>query len=150
MKKRQKNHQHNMSLGIVRKHFPQVKKVVDALKPVVIEVNHSDASSKAVKNPLICAFARACERTFTADGVIIGLTVSYIVKGATATRYGNPETVSREIVSFDREAGFEEGIYLLSAISPTQRLGVQHRGGKPTGTGMRRSYHTTTNVRVLS
>jgi hypothetical protein len=151
MNQQKKNHQHAATaLAIVRKHFPQVKEVLDAVKPVTIEVNHSDASSKAVKNPLICAFAKACERTFTADGVIIGLTTSYIIKGKIATRYRNPETVSREIVSFDRKAGFEEGTYLLSAISPAQRLGAEHRGGKYTGKGTRRFHHTTTNVRVLA
>ena len=149
MKKRKQNHQ-NSALAIVRRHFPKVTTVLDAHKPVIIEVNHSDASSKAVKNPSLCAFARACERTFTADGVIIALTTSYIVKGTTATRYGNPETVTREIVSFDRKAGFEEGVYLLSAINPSRRLGVPHRGGKKTGKGTRRFYHSTTNVRVLS
>ena len=124
--------------------------VFDALKTVVIEVTNNDSSSTAVKNPLICAFARACQREFTADGVIIGLATSYIIKGKKATRYQNPETVSREIVSFDRKAGFEPGIYLLSAVPPASRLGVaKHRGGNHTGTGKPRTRHVTTNVRVV-
>jgi len=86
--------------------------------------------------------------------VIIGLTTSYIIRGNTATRYGNPETVSREIVSFDRKAGFDEGIYLLSAICPSNRLGVHKSGpsGRATGgTPRHKSFrHYTKNVRVVS
>lgn len=139
-----------MALRIVQRHFPKVTLVNDAIKPAIIEVTPLDASSKAVKNPQLCAYARACQRKFNADGVIIGLTTSYIIRGATATRYLNPATVSREIVSFDRNAGFEEGSYLLSAVNPCRRLGVPHRGGQATGKATPRFRHAMTNVRVLA
>jgi hypothetical protein len=144
-----KNHART-SLVIVQKHFPKVETISDGDKPILIEVTPMDNTSKAVKNPLICAFARACQRVFTADGVIIGLTISYIVKGKKAIRYKNPESVSREIVSFDRRAGFTPGVYQLSAINPASRLGVPHRGGTNSGTGKRRHRHVTARVRVIS
>jgi hypothetical protein len=138
------------SLAIVRKHFPQVEIVIDGTRPVTIKVNGRDTTSKAIKNPLICAFALSCQRAFRADGVIIGLTSSYIIKGRHALRYKNPESVSREIVSFDRNAGFEEGVYQLSTVEPSRRFGVAvHRGGNLTGKMGKRFRHVTKNVRVV-
>jgi len=137
------------SLRIVQKHFPNVEIVSDAEKEILIEVTPTDNTSKAVKNPLICAFARACQRAFTADGVIIGLTISYIVKGKKAMRYKNPESVSREIVSFDRKAGFTPGVYQLSPINPASRLGVSHRGGSNSKNPKPRHRHVTSRVRVI-
>ena len=117
------------SMAIVRFFFPQVENVIDSLKGALIEVTLSDASHGDVKNHKTCALAIACKRFFHADGVIIGLTTSYIVKGKTAIRFSNPDSISREITSFDRKAGFDIGFYNLCAISPGRRLGV-HRSGK--------------------
>jgi|SRR5262245_2105092 len=137
------------ALKLVQKYFPQVQMVVDSNKPCVIEVNAEDASSRDLRNPAACSFARACKRTFTADGVIVGLTKSYIIINQKAVRFSNPETVTREIVSFDRMAGFMPGIYTLSAISPCMRLGTMHRGGGNSGTKGKRRRHVTANVRIL-
>jgi len=139
----------NNALHLVRKYFPQVEIVVDSGKSVIIEVTPGDASSRDLKNPAACAFARATKRTFVADGVIIGRTTSYVVINKKASRYMNPETVTREIVSFDRGAGFYPGIYVLSRVNPSRRLGVSHRGGNSTGKHGKRLRHVTANVRVL-
>ena len=144
-----KQHKDSKSLSLVRKYFPIVEMVVDSNKSAIIEVTSSDASSKDRRNPAACAYARACKRTFTADGVIVTKTMSYIIINRKATRHQNPETVTREIVSFDRGAGFEPGIYILSAVHPSRRLGVNHRGGKASGKQGKRIHHVTTNVRVL-
>ena len=120
---------HKKSLTIVRFFFPEVQKVTDSEKSALVEVTPSDASHGDVKNHKTCALAIACKRFFHADGVIIGLTTSYIIKGKIATRFLNPDSISREITSFDRKAGFDIGFYNLCAVSPGRRLGV-HRSGK--------------------
>lgn len=140
-------------LNIIKQYFPKVTTVVDANSHAIIEVMASDSTEGMVKNPALCAFAKACYRSFRADGVIIGLKASYIIRGKEAVRYHNTEALSREIVSFDRKAGFDTGRYLLSPHCPSARLGV-FRGTSThpkTGGKDRRVFrHFTRGVRVLS
>ena len=69
--KKLKSMKSNGALGIVRKFFPHVAAVHDALTNTQIEVTKADASSRAVKNHNACAMAVACKRKFKLDGVII-------------------------------------------------------------------------------
>lgn len=155
MKKHRTKRGSDGSLTMIRHYFPKVTRVEDATKPSLVEVTPADARQGTTKNPRICALALACKRTFHADGVIIGLTVSWIIKGDVAIRYHNTDTISREITSFDRRGDFDPGIYGLSPISPAARLGRErsknpNRSGKVTGTGAKRFRHFTRGVRVLS
>lgn len=141
-------------LNRIKKHFPQVKDVVDAAKPVFIEVLPEDGRTGRKKDPEGCAFARACLRKHLADGCIIGIAYSYLIKGSVATRYMTPGTVGREITSFDRHQDFAEGQnYRLSAVTPSQRLEVKRKRkrGEKNGTGAdidsRRRHHTS-RIRV--
>jgi hypothetical protein len=140
------------SLLLVQSYFPRVGMVVDATKPVIIDVTQQDASNAKVRDPNNCAFALSCCRILKADGAIIGLSTSYIIKGKKALRYKNTEALCREIVSFDRKAGFDLGMYMMSPASPGGRLGV-HKGGPGRGdkknNGIKRFRHWTKNVRVL-
>lgn len=145
------------ALNTLRKSFPQVERVVDAKETIAINVRKVDARSGRRKDPQDCALARACRRTNIADHAIIGLTVSYLIKGNTATRYHTSDTVGREITSFDRHKDFAAGRnYKLSKISPScqEALGAKHRGGAPTGKGKKRSEtmtrHHTVRVRKLT
>src|SRR5947209_11513354 len=97
------------SLNIVRHFHPQINKVVDGDEDILIEVTPQDSKSAKVKKHIECALAVACKRKLKADGVIISRATAYIIKGKTATRFKLPNSVSREIVSFDRNAGFDEG-----------------------------------------
>lgn len=140
------------SLAMIRRYFPKVEKVQDAAKPVIVEVTADDVSHATVKDHETCALAIACKRTFKADGVIIGMTASWIVRGKVATRFHNAGTVSREITSFDRKAGFDVGFYLLSPASASARLGTvratnPYRSGKTPST-KRVFRHYTRNVRA--
>ena len=142
------------SLTMVRRYFPNVTNVVDADKSVVVEVTKKDAAAARRKNPRACALALCLERTFKADGVIIGLTVSWVIKDKTATRFANAETISREVTSFDRfgPVGFDAGFYNLAPISPSNRLGAVQGGKKKTETGTgkpKKIRHYTQGVRVL-
>src|SRR5262245_12861997 len=115
----------NRATNIVRKFFPKVKKVTDADENVILEVSENDSKSGSRKDHNNCAMAKACARHFKAQGVIISVHTAYIVKGEEAIRFHLPESVSREVVSFDRNAGFEPGTYELARPVKSQRLGAR-------------------------
>jgi hypothetical protein len=107
----------------IRKLFPQVTQIIEAKEPLVISVIEEDALKGRKKDPMGCALVRACKRLHLAEGAIIGLGNSYLIKGNIATRYKTSGTVSREITSFDRHQDFAPGKdYRLSAISPGSTL----------------------------
>jgi len=113
------------TLSNIKKFFPQVLSVTDASRNAVIEVTKKDVDSSKIKKHAECAMAVACKRKFHVDGVVISRTVAYLVKGKRARRFHLPESVSREVVSFDRGAGFAPGNYELAAISPSNKMGVR-------------------------
>jgi hypothetical protein len=149
--KNNKNGRISTSLAMIRRYFPAVITVEDARKAAIVEVTESDNSHADVKSHRTCALALACIRFFHADGVIIGLTTSWIVRGKVATRFKNAATVSREITSFDRKAGFDAGKYLLTPATETSRLG-RERSTNPNRqsrlSGTRAFRHYTRNVRT--
>lgn len=149
MKKRKKKI--NPSLSMVRRYFPSVTMVIDAEKPAVIEVTAWDNSHSDVKSHRTCALALACKRYFHASGVIIGLTTSWIIMDKVAIRYRNTPSVSREITSFDRKAGFDPGFYPLAAVTPSNKLGLE-RSYDPDRRAKRKEKgtfrHFTRNVRT--
>lgn len=136
--------------------FTKVKQVRDADEPVRVKVTKKDSNEGRRNEPSDCALARACVREFSADGAVINIGTSYIVKGNTAVRFKTSAGVGREITSFDRSAGFEPGNdYLLSAFPPTCRLDSPRRGDvykkgsgdkKPGRQNVHR--HHTENIRV--
>ncbi len=118
-------------MDIVRKHFPQVNKVVDANDSIIVSVAKEDSVSGRKNDPKQCALAKACVRG-GADGAIINIGFSYLIKGEVATRYKTSVGVGREITSFDRHQDFAVGRdYVLGKVSPGNRLGY-HKGG-PSG-----------------
>src|SRR5262249_8329569 len=120
---------------IVHKFFPNVKRVKDASRPIEIQVTKADSSSKGRKNHKTCAMAAACKRAFHLDGAIVSKRMAYLIRGPVATRYEIPESVAREVVSFDRGGGFAPGTYRLG--TPKHELGAVSRGdrGPNTRTG---------------
>lgn len=141
------------ALSVVRSFFPKVQKVVDASHPLRIEVTDKDASSKGNKKHDSCAMAVACKRKFHLDGVIISRSMAYLVKGNKARRFQLPQSVAREIVSFDRGAGFEPGEYRLNPVQESAKLLGKRWGGngKPTKhrnrNAPKRFHHRTGGVR---
>jgi hypothetical protein len=140
------------SLNIVQKFYPEVTSVTDAKRNIRVEVTKRDSNSATVKNHKGCAMAVACKRKFNATGVIISRASAYLVTGDKAVRYAVPASVSREVISFDRGAGFEEGEYQLSkpAKIPVHHgvktgKGKGHQGGSDAD---RKFHHETTNVRT--
>src|SRR6266404_4466801 len=107
------------SLELVRKFFPEVTRVEDSGRNSIIEVTKKDETIAKKKSHKTCAMAVACKRKFDLDGVIISVNRAYLIKDKVARRYMLPESVSREVVSFDRDAGFEPGEYELQKVAPS-------------------------------
>jgi hypothetical protein len=137
----------------VKRLFPQVTSAVDADAPVEVSVNAKDCRDAQKLNPTECALARAARRELHAEGVIIGMTSSYIINGKTALRFATPVSVQREIVSFDRNQDFAPGDYYLTPKAPTNKLGHGPRPKRPdhgSHKNARRKLHHSARVRVLS
>src|SRR5437764_848305 len=137
----------------IQKQFPAVLKVIDSDESISISVTEKDTSSARKKDPSSCAMAKACCRQEKLDGAIIGLSYSYLIKGALAVRFRTPNTVQREITSFDRHHDFATGAnYRLSRVCDSQKLGHQW-GRKSTRKGTKASSlqythtHFTANIR---
>lgn len=120
------------ALRNVQKYFPEVTQVEDADKSVILDVTKGDVAKAERRAHKTCAMAVACKRALEADGVIISVKTAYVIKGKKAQRYRLPESVSREIVSYDRDSQFAPGEYHLSKPEPSTRLGAV-RKGRPKG-----------------
>lgn len=143
------------ALSVVQAAFPNVTKVMDAKKDVFTEVTKRDTTSATVRNHKACAMAVACKRKMELDGVIMSVSTAYLIKGDTATRYMVPESVSREITAFDRDALFEPGEYMLKAPGKQNRLGAGRHGTVPdksskagNGNFAKRFRHKTEGIRA--
>lgn len=142
--------------GVVQKHFPQVRTAEDATNRLEIEVMDVDTRTGKRKKATHCALAEACKRQEGVDGVIILRRTVYLIRGEKLIRYHVPETVSREIVSFDRGAAFMAGRYHLAPVNKGVRLGSMNLKRKSTASGtgqprlIRTRVHRTEGIRVFS
>jgi hypothetical protein len=137
----------------IRRMFPKVEFAVDAHSPVHVSVGEKDCKDAKKLNPMDCALARAAKRELKVDGVIIGMSTSYLIKGNKAIRFDTPQSVAREIVSFDRHGDFAIGDYHLTPKAPSNQFGT-HRD-RPSNAGgankdaKRRVHHQSARVRML-
>ena len=119
-------------VGRIRAFFPEVDRVVDSTKSLNISVKECDVKKAKSLEANDCAMAHALERELKCDGAIVRPKVAYIIKGNMAIKYCVPESVAREIVSFDRNHDFRAGEYQLSAVYPCRRMdAVNKRTDKP-------------------
>ena len=122
--------------------------VVDATKDVFITVNTADVNGSKKLNPEQCTAARAGKRLLGTE-VKVYLTRTYIKRKDHWVRFITPQSVSREITSFDRGSNFSLGDYVLKAPSERSRLGA-HRGHSYEGDRKHRRnapQHRTADVR---
>jgi hypothetical protein len=134
----------------VKRLFPKVLHVTDAKSPIEILVNTKDCKDAQKLNPSECALARAAKRELHADGIIIGMSSSYVIRGNKAIRYHTPESVQREIVSFDRHNDFAPGKYQLIPKSPANRFNVSKREPRSNeDKTVRRKVHHSARIRIL-
>ena len=110
----------------LRKRFPSVTEVVDSDVPIEVNVQEGDASGGEQYDPEHCAMARALCRDFKATAAVVGLSTSYVIVENKAYRFDTPESVAREITTFDRSQSFQPGSYYLRPKSPASRLGISH------------------------
>ena len=136
-------------------------KVVDATAPLMLEVKQSDIDRAVPKNSKVCAFARACERAMPVEAAFFFKSTAWLEYKDKIVRYRLPNSMQKEIVSFDRSRQMEPGVYRLSAIGKNKTLKAKakererdkaakrsHQGaGKLRRTEAFR--HKTTNVRGL-
>lgn len=138
------------ALSIVRAYYPGVTMVADSRKSVTINVSKEDCTKANSKQPSACAIARACRRKY--DGAVISLSTAYLIRGSKAFRFKVPVSVSRELVSFDRNHNFAPGEYTLNAPSASLRLGPR-RHSQPKDKGryarLKRRNHKTSGIRSL-
>lgn len=139
------------AINIVQEYFPEVMHVEDADTDIDIEVTNKDSQSAVVRNHKGCAMAVACKRKMKLDGVIISVSTAYLVKDGVATRYKLPESVSREVVSFDRKGGFSSGQYSLKAPAESAKLGAEKisKTGPHHAHKQRLKHHMTEGIRTV-
>jgi len=124
--------------------------LVDATQDLEIEITKGDVSKADKKKPENCAAAVACKRMLNTE-VEVHISRTYVKdnKRQCWIRFLTPESVGREITSFDRGSSFEIGTYNLKAPTAAVRLGV-NRGKSYEGdktTKKRRTQHITANIR---
>ena len=147
-----KNASNSGALSRIRKYFPNVRTVKDAVESLPVSVTKGDVATSKRRKHSECAMAVACKRSEHADGMIVATAIAYVIKNTTATRFLVPHSVAREIISFDRGAGFEPGEYKLVAPPKSQRLeniGGGHGPHRKRGTGKKPLIHRTTDVRAI-
>jgi len=153
------------ALDLVRKFAPNVTQVRDAKQRIEIEVTPNHARNPNIKQHGHCVMAEACKERMKADHVIVSRHTAYVVKGDKAVRYAVPESVTREVVSFDRHAGFQPGHYHLAPVSPSRTparmkawrkeydrrraRGMINHGKEPgDAERVKRFHHQTANIRT--
>ena len=121
--------------------------VVDADAAMMLQITPNDVKGASKKNPATCAAARAGQRELGKD-VRVFLTRTYVKEKNHWIRFKTPESVSREIISFDRGSAFDPGEYHFVPLSPSQRLGGYRGPSTPkTGKHKPRPHHATGHVR---
>jgi len=122
--------------------------VKDATKNLEIEIEKVDAVGSRKKDPHNCAAARAIKREYKCKDVAVFSSKTYVLENDHYVRYITPESITREIVAFDRGSEFEPGSYKLRKPGPTEKLGSPRTpSNKKKGSGVRNRIHVTANIR---
>lgn len=128
------------------------KPILDAKRPITIQIIPNDVSKASRKDPADCVLARACRRSLHAKEVRIHMSRVYLrANDGSWTRYIVPPRLKQEIIAFDRGGSFATDQFYLYAPNPA------HKGGKAQGTETgrnkksgqkRRNYIRVQDVRV--
>src|SRR5689334_1454435 len=106
------------------------KPIVDATKPVTLEINTKDIAKADRKEPLDCVVARACRRDLGAKEVRVHLTRIYIRFGdGSWQRFVTPKSMRTDIIAFDRGGSFPPGSFVLNPPPASQKLTGRRAGG---------------------
>src|SRR5260370_30155616 len=99
------------------------KKVVDARKPIVIEVTREDCRKGKTRDPAGCAAARSILHTDEkALSARVHRGMTYVEYEEKWVRYRTSSALSFELAVFDRGTGFEPGAYGLGVPSASHSI----------------------------
>jgi hypothetical protein len=109
--------------------------IVNANKPLIIEVPEQLTHSKRRKNSYHCVFAEACQKIPQVEEAIVHLSTAYLrFKGEKVfKRYRVQTRLRDQIVAFDRFGVFDPGEYTLGCIQPSHRASGRRQGTASTG-----------------
>jgi hypothetical protein len=88
---------------------------VDAQKPLTVNVTARDIKLAKAKNSKECALARAVKREYPVKAAYFLRTTAWLEYPTKMVRYRLPQSVQKEIVSFDRNKMMSTGNYTLAA-----------------------------------
>lgn len=129
---------------------PERPLLKDATKPITLHITKADIRGSRKMDPDRCAAAVALKRELKCVEARVFLSKTYIRqdKDGPWERFATPESLSREITSFDRTSFFAPGEYRLVPVSPSVRLGA-HPGGRKSKVhkSKKAPLHFTKNVR---
>jgi hypothetical protein len=103
--------------------------LVDAGKPLEIEIKTCDVKGSKSLNPKQCAIARALVRIGFEEAWVFRNTVWVDDGKGHLVRYSLPSSLQKEVVAFDRGAKFFPGEYHLGP-SPNRKRNRRQRAGE--------------------
>jgi hypothetical protein len=106
-------------------------KMVDAKKPLTIELTIDDIKGSKTRDPRHCAFAEACKRS--SSGVLAAYffrQTAWLEYDDKMVRYILPGSVQKEIVSFDRGGLMASGVYRLTPPKGSNSLAAARKRSK--------------------
>jgi len=101
------------------------KRVVDAKKPLILEVTGDDIKHSNPLDPAGCAAAVAVMRQEGVAKAYVHLSKVYIERRTHWERFDNPRALRQEVVVFDRKGEFAPDEFKLNPPSPSQKLGYR-------------------------
>jgi len=101
------------------------KHVVDAKKPLMLEVTADDIRHSNPLDPAGCAAAVAVMRQEGVAKAYVHLSKVYIERRTHWERFDNPRALRQEVVVFDRKGEFAPDEFKLNPPSPSQKLGYR-------------------------
>jgi hypothetical protein len=123
--------------------------LIDATKDLEICVSEKDVSNSKKNDPSNCAAANAAKRILKAE-VEVHISRVYVKNKNHWIRFLTPQSISREVTSFDRGASFEPGNYVIKAPSTGQKLGyykISRHTETNKGKKLIGKRHITANIR---
>lgn len=131
---------------------PKGLPIVDAKRPIDIDVIPTDVRKGNKGSATTCAYAVAIKRQTHCVEARVFRTVTYVTYKTRIVRYKTPEAAARELIAFDRGGSFQADVYRFRPFPKSLRLVSNGGSRKPTGpkkskSRKKRVHHVTTMVR---
>lgn len=120
-----------MSTWITKRANDLGLKVMDARAPLELELGRKHIDKATKKNAKCCAYAEACKEQFGVRNAYFLRSTAWLEYDGKLVRYILPQSMQKEIVSFDRSKIMAPGVYQLSKPTNSDHRGaVQKRNVK--------------------